>query len=310
MIIVRDADVLPQQASQLANVLGLAVKPSSIGVLNGIDDPLEQIKTNVIVLITAMRRGWLAYHRKFFQVHKADVPIWIVLLTNTDPVIYSQAQSGFQASGVRVYLHAVDPENSCLAQLREEVCTIARIQPHKVLLYSIRPHCGKRTLKALLSESLQDWSFETAEENLTQSPLEKSDAAHIIIVGTILKDFAVTLPRGIQPLYVLTMPDQNVQNYLHRRDLAAQLLRLVPRSWNWTEENATAHLFYISPLYEEWRRINMNPTTAAQFIMWDEFGLPVPRTAYTPERIQAFLAQFNECDILTRTLTSGRGTAK
>lgn len=300
MIVIRDMDTSEAQSQEILNKLGMAKEAMS--VLDESVDPLAE-DTDGVLLITSMPSGWLGYHQNFFEKHRRDASYWIVLLLNDDPIVIEQAKIGFNADGIRLCLKPIT-DNTDFGQVLSEIKSVSKVNKQKVFLYSIRPNCGKKTLTDCLQEDLEGWAFETAQEAPFTDKLAESDAAHIVIVGKTLKDFAVSVPKNMNPLYVLTMPDENVQAYLHMDELPLRLLEMIPSHLQWTEEAAASHLFYISPLYEQWRKMEIIPALDSRFIMWDNFGLPLSREAYTKENIRLFLAQFNQCDRLVKRLVN------
>lgn len=301
MTIVIDHDTPKLIAERILTFMDMEGEPF---ILDSYNDPLAHIITERILLVTSMPDGWLGYHQAFFEAHKSDTAEWIVILLNKDPVTINQARLGFTTNGIRLHLFDCDPDTTDWEKLNEVICKLTRIRRNKVLLYSLRPECGKKTLAKLLSEELPEWTFETAEEDLSRDLLSETDASQIIIVGSLMKDFCVPLPEGVQPFYVLTMPDENVQTYLKRKVLPIELLDYIPPELKWTMEAADAHFFCVSPLYETWRQNGTDPVLDARFIMWDEFGLPLPHESYTQENIRSFISQFDQCNALAQALKS------
>lgn len=301
-MIIRDVDTSEEVVYKILERLDLTLGEEKLAVLDGSGDPFQGREADKVVFITSMNHGWLGYHQSFFRQRQRDIPLWIVLLLNDNPVVCNQAESGFKADGIRLGLFSINSEQDDMSAIAKEIRRLYNVKPKKGLLYSIRPQCGKQSLQRLLEEGLPDWSFETAEESFSEDYLVTTDASQIIIVGKTIQDFSLSVPKGMQPFYVLTMPDENVQVYLRQSLLPAKILKVIPSTLRWTEDGAAKHLFYISPLYEWWRRIGTDPSLDMRFVMWDEFGLPVSRNVYIPEKIQEFLAQFNQCEALIQAL--------
>lgn len=298
MIVIRDVDTAQERASEVLERLSL--RPGSVGVLSEQTDPLSEIRDDCVLFITTMPAGCLGYHRKFFDAHRSGIPLWAVLLLNGDPVAFNQADAFFYSDGIRRQLFAVAGDMDWAA-LSGAVKKLTSIRPRMALLYSVRPHCGKRSLIRLLSEDLPDWEFETAEEDSRGIP--DTSAGQLLIVGQNLTDLcAVRLPAGVEPFYVLTMPDMHVQAYLHAAQLPGRLLEYDGPPAHWTEAAAKRRLFYISPLYESWYRTNTNPVYDERFVMWDRFGLPYTESGYTEKAVRVFLSQFRQGEQLSEAL--------
>lgn len=300
MIIIRDRDTEQERAAQIMEQLSINV--DSMAVLDEQYDPLSETSDDCVLFLTTMPAGCLGYQRTFFDAHRHSIPLWGVLLLNDSAVVYNHLDAFFGSNGLRRRVFRVTADTD-FETLSKELTKLTSIHPRRVLLYSVRPHCGKRSLAQLLSEDLPTWEFRTMEENPPHSGLPSTDAGQILIMGQTLSELcAVRLPAGVEPFYVLTMPDMYVQAYLNREQLPGRLLEHDGPPVSWTEANAQRHLFYVSPLYESWYRTNTNPVLDERFVMWDRFGLPCPRRDYTEEKIQEFLSQFQQCRNLANAL--------
>ena len=300
MIVVRDVDTNETTAREILGKIGFA--DSDIFLLDNGKENFAPINDSInsILWITSMPTGWLKYHQQFFFKYNKKIPLWIILLINGDSIVYNQLKNSIR-SGIRTKIVRVT-ENSNWAQIIEDIKNIKQIIPNKLLLYSIKSECGKTTLRNLLLDYLPNWTIETMEASPMINGIAASDAAQIVIVGKFLKDFAIDIPEGISPFYVLTMPDTNVQLYLKRNELPLRLFDIIPKSLEWTTKKIASRFFYISPLYEQWRRAGTVPQFDSRFIMWDTFGLPFPRQDYTTDKIISFLSQFNQSEALTKAL--------
>ena len=236
MIIIRDKDVSEEQIEEILNGLNLETDSLKVSILKDDIDPLEGRNADSIVFVSNMECGWLGYHKTFFERHKKRVPRWIILLLNTDSVIRNHVEMGFTAEGIRVHLFSIDSEKQNLGSVSEKIHKLIKIKQKKILIYSRRPACGKRTLQNLLKENLPDWTIETAESGSAGETIESSDAAHILILGKTMKDFAFAIPKEVQPVYILTMLDQNVQTWLEPKRFSRMLWEEISPYLNWTED--------------------------------------------------------------------------
>ncbi len=300
MKIVRDYDTAESLASEIALKLGIEDKPL---VLDSFTSPLKELEDDVIVYVTSMPAGLLKYHDDFFEYHKNKAGKWIVILVNDDKVTFNQLKIGFSSVGTSVDIllwSYVKDDKEIFNRIKSSM----KINNQKVLIYSIRPCCGKKTLAQVLSSSLNEWEFQVAEENSTEDYISQTDARYIIIVGRTMEDFNVHIPEGRSPIYVFTMPDENIQAYLKKDELPQVLVKYVPEHLEWTPAQAQKYFFFISPLYELWRINNVDPTLDNNFVMWDEYGLPMMRSEYTCSNVRKFLGQFNQSELLLKTLKS------
>lgn len=294
MTFIRDCDTSEDLAAKVLSTLGFEDKPI---VLDSFTSPLKEVDDDTVIFITSMPFGFLKYHSSFFDHHKTSVGRWSVILINDDKVTYNQLKIELSVvdSVVNIYVWNQIKDNR---QIVDEIGSSLKINSKKVLIYSIRSCCGKRTLSKLLSQGLTDWELYVAEENHTCDYIAQTDARYIVIVGKTMEDFKVDIPEGRNPVYVLTMPDENVQAYLKKDELSQVLVNIVPEHLGWTSAQAQKYFFFISPLYELWRINGVDPVLDNNFVMWDEYGLPMLHSEYTPDNIKSFLGQFNQAEAL------------
>lgn len=301
--IVQDRDTCGQQIPALLQELKLS---QEVLELSSGNIPAEGACEDTVLLITTMPSGWLNYHQVFFDRFRHSVTQWIVLLLNENPYVRSHLETFMRVEGSRLHIFATNPENPDFPHIEQQIRKFCRIRQKKVLLYSRRPNCGKETLKTLLQAYLPGWEFEITDQVPAVQAISNSNAAHVLIAGKDLKDFEVSVPSEVQPLYVLTMPDKNVQQYLDRASLPRKLCLTVSRYQSLTETQAADRLFFVSPLYELWHNEKIDPRLDERFLMWDAFGLPETRVQYTKENISAFLSQFEEGKHLAQKLRGKR----
>ena len=185
----------------------------------------------------------------------------------------------------------------------ERIKNIARINRKKVFIWSFYPERGKKTIAELLSRFLPaDYVFDIAEGGVFEEKVKISDAGTVIIVGKNTEEFVVPIPEGIQPIYIKTYADSNVQLYLTKDRTFADIRKRLPAHLNWTSEKAAEQIFFISSVYEMWRSDLVNPRFDSDFVMWDEYGLPVLLEDVTDEDIMEFLAQFNDAEKIAKKI--------
>ncbi len=300
MIIVRDIDTSQKRAAQILSQLSMPAKHTA--VLDDKHDPLYGTKDDCVVFITTMPNGCLGYQKKFFDAYRHKIPLWGVLLLNDDEVIHNHLNESFRSSGLRRRIFRITPETDYNV-LADSLTSLAAVHPRLAAVYSARLDCGRKTLIRLLSEYLPDWEFQPAGNTSSHNSLLAAKAGQVIIIGQTLQDiFAVQLSGNIEPFYVLTMPDMNVQAYLKQASLSELMLEHGGTPEAWTLSMIKQHLFYVSPLYESWYRTKTNPKFDSRFVMWDRFGLPCPKNEYTDKNIFSFLSQFQQCGALAQAL--------
>ena len=272
-------------------------------VISGADECPVLPDTDSAVFITDLPSGILDYHASFFNLNKSSVKSWTVILLNKNKVTQKQAKLCFSSSGVRVNILTDTDTPEDIQIIRETIAAAGRVQSKTVLIYSVRPDAEKELLKELLEAQLPDRTFETATETPGEDILAKTSAAQVIVTGRTMEDFNVPLPSGISPLYVMTGIHENVQAYLKREVLAENLFRYVPDKLSLTPESGKKLFFCTSAQYELWNATATDPRLDSRFVMWDGFGLPLPRKEYTSENCLRFLSRFNEIPKLIRALT-------
>lgn len=300
MIIVRDTDTSQKRVAQILNRLSLNAEHTV--VLGNDRDPLSGAKGDCVIFITTMPNGCLGYQKNFFDTHRHNIPLWGVLLLNEDESVHSQLNVFFRSNGLRRRIFKITSDTDYNA-LADELTVLASIHPRLVAIYSARPNCGRRSLMRLLSEYLPDWEFKPADKYSAQNSFSATNAGQIIFVGQTLEDISQFCSLENKSLfYVLTMPDMNVQGYLNQAHLPELMLEYGGMPESWTEALVKQHLFYISPLYENWYHTNTNPKLDDRFVMWDRFGLPCLKKDYTDEHVRDFLSQFQQCGALAQAL--------
>ena len=308
MMVVRDSDTM----TGLVEPLVCALKSGTVHELSSYQT-LETLQDTRVVLITSLSAGWLKYHSEFVARHRDQTSSWIVVLVqdreedhqNTG-VLSSQIKSAFGDMHLRLFVYR--PKTDDAKTLAQEILAVPDKRGQKALLYSIRPSSGKRTLAKLLQIYLPKWQFEAAQEDLPRKVLAESDAAVTVIVAKEFQElYNSERPESVHPFFVLSMPDENVQLFLQRDHFLQnrELRREMEKLAQWagiTVEAAEKRLFFISPLFELWRVNNVTPKEDVRFVMWDAFGLPIPRGEYSDAAVQDFLSQFTQGGALAEAM--------
>lgn len=270
----------------------------------------KAVQGEQILFITPMTDDWLGYHQAFVEAHKEQTASWIVLVTGDDPVAMQHIRWFFKGRGIPLELFAVneyEPE-----ELFRKISSVKVLNKNKILLYSLRPSCGKKTLKKLLEQYLDGWTIETAQEDPSDpsvNALEESDASVKVIVSDRFEELVYAGQYSKEyPFFVMTMPDKQAALYL--RSISGQK-REYGSGWTQNELKALAgsigssaeavkkRLFFVSPLYELWEINETDPRMDPGFVIWDDFGLPVPRDEYcggsgNMKTVRDFLSQFTQ----------------
>lgn len=269
-----------------------------VWVLDDNCEELYQSTDDCVFLLTSLPSGIVGYHDRFIKKCKDKVSRWVVVLFNDNKATYNQLHMFLSSTGARFEIIVPEEEKSYT-----ELGNIKSVNNKKILVWSGYPSRGKRTLVNLLESMLEDsYSIEISEEADFENVIENTDASKIIIVGKYNDEFSINIPEGVQPFYVKTFPDSNVQSYLRKEKIHLDILRALPENLGWSTEQAKDHIFFISPLYETWRCTSNIPRFDENFVMWDDFGLPIMLEEVNNEEIEAFLSQFNETERLVKNI--------
>lgn len=267
---------------------------ADFSVLDDVQETFSETVDDTVVFLTDMSAGVLGYHSRFIKNCADKVSQWIVILFNEDEVVYGHLYNALSETGARFEIIVTDSLNNDIIERLGNTSTINR---KKILIWSFYPQRGKKTIAEILGKFLpSDYSFEITEGGTPEEGIANSDAANVIIVGKSNEEFRVPVPEGIQPVYIKTYADTNVQLYLKKDRLNPEIMKILPSHLNWTAEKAAEQIYFISTVYELWRCNGINPRLNNDFIMWDEFGLPILTEKLTDDEITQFLSQFNKLE--------------
>jgi hypothetical protein len=252
------------------------------------------------VFITELPNDILGYHGKFFEEHR-EAPKWFFILVNRNDHGVSLIEGAVLKYGLNgsIVYHAPD-----LTAFVKAVTSIdAEIKPirGKVLLYSKHKSKGVQELSALLAEQGTPVETLVSDPLSTQGPPE-TDASILLLCGETVSDFKdLPLPKYLEPLFVITQAEKNIQQYLRQ----ASLIDALAYGFTMTKERVKERLFVTSTAaFKIKKEKTYNPNAIApDFVIWDAFGLPVPRKAWTEPFVEAFMeSNFADNDRLVSKL--------
>lgn len=304
MIIVMDSDQNPNDPRVHTLLENLKVDKRNVFNISDCSQS-NNLQTNQILLITSLDIDWMGYHKKFVEAYKDQVQSWLAVVTGSNQIAVAHMQWYFDSESIDFHCYNLFEEEP--AALAAKLQVVKPLRQNSLLLYSVNPSCGKKTMKEILEKYLlPNWTIEIAEEdanNPVEDVLSKSDAAVKVIVSNKFETFYYKKwEASIHPFFVLTMPDQNVALYLQTEHgkknnghkWAYKDLETLAKQTGMTASAVERRLFFLSPLYELWRLSETNPSNDVRFVMWDDFGLPLPRNQYNDALIHDFLSQFTQ----------------
>ena len=110
------------------------------------------------------------------------------------------------------------------------------------------------------------------------------------------------------PMLVVTRMEDMVLQSLHPQVLMRDVFKSIA-GFKWSQEMQLQNFFMVSTVYEGFRLgVQKDPDLMnslakdSRFDMWDCYGLPECRSAYTKERMSEFLEQFNGCERIAARL--------
>ena len=328
MLIVRDCDTPLDSVQGLLDILEVDV--GQVHELSAYDT-LDSFQDAQILLLTTLNPDWLMYHTRFLDSHAQATTSWMVVKVKKpgfDPAgkqgeMSRRGKLREHFQGFPMHLIPYDLETDSPQRIADEIRRAPTVQAKKLLLYSTSPCLNeeKDLLKALLQRDLLEWNIETAQSDTNRDVLAATDAQVTVVVARDFEAFykgMYACPETVHPFFVLTQPDTNVALWQKtmrktadgvRREWPQRYLEALAKWVGASTDIVAQRTFYISPLYEIWRRDAFVPQGDPRFVMWDDYGLPVRLNTETAEQqanynktVAAFLAQFNEGEALIRVL--------
>ena len=232
-----------------------------------------------------------------------QVEQWIVVLLEEDEAATGPVKRGWENAlrmmDAAVQVISAKPENLAEA-LREHWNAFHLPQKACYAVASRREGNGRRTLAALLQRHQPEAEILICgEEELAESC---KGARHIFLLGTQPGDFQLPPPEDgaarVTLLYnkVDQAPIQRILAQQAKRDVLQQMNRS-----GWNISSAFPRFFVTSLYYEALReQLESSAVTCNElrlmksFVLWDAYGLPQPRGAYTDAAITGFLGSFHD----------------
>lgn len=285
--------------SGYVRALGL---PSDTEVLSSLPDGSIG-KRERVVYVTSLESGGKKRQKDLILDNK-DVDEWLVLSEGTEDYLLELfAVSVDDAAGAVRLCSSVEEAAEALRKpvKKRKSCLICSLSENEYI----------KPFSELLQSMLPSWSVGFAVLEHAPDALDQCTAGTILLLGGKPIEFRFrALPEGVRPLIVLTGMERQPYAYLHRLPrLRRQIFGSMP-FLQWGESLRNDHFYMVCPFYEQLRiRYEQESIPTAElkkqdsFVMWDEFGLPMPPSVYEDRQfIRVFLSQFTGCQELARRL--------
>lgn len=231
------------------------------------------------VFLTHLPVDVLKYHSVFFRQY-SNAPQWFFVLLNRNDHGLTDLRNAARRCGLKncTMFHARNLEAFEVAI--KEISTARHITKGKALLLSKH----KRSWTGELAELLFGGS-EGRYEIMDAANLSATDSDILLLCGEKISDFTrIALPEHMEPYFIFRFKD-DLQNYLD----PGLLVEEIAAYYHMTAERVASRLFFVDIESEKWLS-NPGKTTGADavsdgILLWDRFGLPVSRSAYTEDNI-------------------------
>ena len=206
--------------------------------------------------------------------------------------------------GINVPVYTFSVVNELIGAMERPV-----VMKNSCLVLSQKETQDADELIALLKSWLPMWHFEKAAFVEDPEICFKTTCSRILLLGREPVDFlGVKFPENATPLLVVTRLEDNVLQSLHPKELIRDVYKSIT-GFRWSEEMQVRNFFLVSTDYESFRlKTKRDPNLLyslardSRFDMWDQYGLPEYRSAYTKERMREFLSQFDGCERIAARL--------
>lgn len=281
MNVVFDCNVSdsPELRSALLPILPEGTIPFMLDSLKGIKGTPHD--NEGIVFITSLPTDVLGYHGTFFKKYE-NVPQWFIILLNENEhgvMLLKNAAIKYNLHNCKIYQLNNSDE---LYKTITEIHNCRKIVPGKVLLLSKHRKASVLDFASyIFGEQKERYDIRLSSNS------SETDAAILLLCGHEAKDFIdVNIPEGMEPYFVLLNPEREVQQFID----SEELINRISLAYHMTTERVKNRLFFISVKAAQWKNMPNAGSSAVEqgVLMWDEFGLPVPRRAYTANKISNF----------------------
>lgn len=287
-LVVIDRDFFQELDLQELGLDALAVRHLSE------ETPLHLGKTDRVYYFLSLASGGLRYQTELITGNP-DVAQWVIVSGSSN----AWAADGFRAtlSAARASIYILSLAGRSGEELKQELSSITAIRTQTCLIYAKRPGIGKQTAAGVLSKFCPEWEFELCEGEEDILRERCAGITRVLIMGSIPQDFSLSRPERLEaePLLFYNRCDEDVQRFLNP-GYAWDQIRMFLKARDWEFSRQYEDFYLGSALYETWA---VEGDSAAKslslrddFVMWDRYGLPAERDAYTEENIRNFLGQF------------------
>lgn len=260
------------------------------------------------VFLTCLSGGLKKYHKDFFT-ENPQISSWIITILDVEHESY---RNQFRALIDQTFYHLeayYDVVFDCQDTLADtaKACAFPMKTQKRCIVISRNQALAQR-VSAVLAGYLPKW--ETASVEISaQEDYRFADA--VLIAGEKPEELEVPAPMsGLNRRYVW------LEGGFYTQEEYEELSELVGKSMNGCGWNIAdyADCFYVSILiYEELYQALQKEKIGCsalrgheKFVMWDEYGLPLTREEYTPERTEAFLKDNCRLDKIAERMIRGR----
>lgn len=293
IIFDNNLELSPEYRAAIEPVLAQGLSPLVLDSMAGLKGTPDE-KAGFL-FFTSLSIDILGYHGDFLRAHN-HAPQWFFVLVGDDDhgaSLLKDAAIKYNLNSYKIY-HASDID-SLKSSISDIVSTTIKISG-KVLICSKHKNTCHNLGQYLFGNDTGKYDCQIAGPDI------KTDASVLIFCGREERDFKnVHLPQGMEPIFVVTDPERNVQQFLQ----PDRLFEILSNSFNMTVERVKARLYFISIKGENWRneKVIGGDALSKGILMWDPFGLPLSRKEYTAEKIEAFISShYTDCKHLKELL--------
>lgn len=241
------------------------------------------------VLLTELNGGFLAYHFELIDKYP-EVQHWVICITaSTGSTVQQTLRQQFASDMAPrdAYCELLFDESEDLKNLKESLAVPAKCAK-KCVIVSQNAELAE-SVGDVICEYLPEWEVVTG----TEPDYRYCDV--VIAVGNQFEELCVPCPQGetIKKLFWIQMPYPKDKGW--KRDQLSKLKeRMNELGWNISDFSARTNFSNLS--YENFliqiQHGEIHPMamrSEPQFVMWDDYGLPIPQSTWADAQILEFL---------------------